>query len=356
MPILEFGVSLAGLLPANTVAPAVTGTAAVGSTLTSTTGTWSNTPVTYTYLWKHGDNSAAASTATASTYVPAVGDVGFTMKCQVTATNAAGSAAATSAATAAVALAGEQLLFDTTSDIWVALPNRTVPATANDELVEWWDDKTANARNWKSNNQDVADVFRPYYKTVEGPGAGPAVYWNGTNSAGMYVLDGSFVASKTMTLWVVCKMAAAPVGGNSLVIGRGENANYGFLIGYEATTGKIYGQCPMTDGVKTIKTATDAAGGWKVVVYSIGNVNGANRDEFLSVTGQTQVTGSHGDTALTFDAADVAAWIGDCTSNGTGGPAFGKAKWIAAGGIANQSLTAAETEALKLRLQTKYGV
>lgn len=87
--------------PVNTVAPAITGTAAQGQVLTTSDGTWLNTPASYTYLWKHGDGSAAAATATASTYTLAAGDVGFTMVCQVTATNSGGSAAATSAATSA---------------------------------------------------------------------------------------------------------------------------------------------------------------------------------------------------------------------------------------------------------------
>ncbi len=87
--------------PANTVAPAVTGTAQVGQTLTTTDGTWTGSP-TFTYLWKHGDNSAAGGTATNNTYVPVVGDIGFGMKCVVTGTNSDGNAAATSNTTSNV--------------------------------------------------------------------------------------------------------------------------------------------------------------------------------------------------------------------------------------------------------------
>lgn len=91
--------------PVNTVAPAVTGTAQVGQTLTTTNGTWTNTPTSYSYLWKHGDDSATAGAATNSTYVPVAGDIGYTMKCVVTATNADGSAAASSNTTSTVASA-----------------------------------------------------------------------------------------------------------------------------------------------------------------------------------------------------------------------------------------------------------
>lgn len=101
--------------PANTVAPSVTGTAQVGETLTTTNGTWDNTPTSYTYLWKHDDDSAAAATATNSTYVCAAGDIGFGMKCEVTASNAGGSAMEPS---------------NTTSDVLPAAPTNSVaPST-----------------------------------------------------------------------------------------------------------------------------------------------------------------------------------------------------------------------------------
>jgi hypothetical protein len=50
---ITFGVSLpSGSPPVNTVAPAVTGTATQGQTLTTDNGTWTNTPTGYTYQWQ----------------------------------------------------------------------------------------------------------------------------------------------------------------------------------------------------------------------------------------------------------------------------------------------------------------
>ncbi len=77
------------LPPVNTSAPAVTGTATVGSTLTTTVGNWSYVPTSYTYQWMRG--ATAISGATASTYVIATPDKTFTLSCMVTANNAAGS-------------------------------------------------------------------------------------------------------------------------------------------------------------------------------------------------------------------------------------------------------------------------
>jgi hypothetical protein len=67
----------------NTVAPAITGTAQVGQTLTTTNGTWANaTGATYTRQWKRGTTSVGAG---ATTYVPVVGDIGSPITCEVAA-------------------------------------------------------------------------------------------------------------------------------------------------------------------------------------------------------------------------------------------------------------------------------
>jgi len=81
--------------PVNTVAPVISGTNVVGSTLSSTTGTWTGTPtITYTYQWKRNGSNIAS--ATSSTYTLVQADATFAITCAVTATNLAGSAEATS--------------------------------------------------------------------------------------------------------------------------------------------------------------------------------------------------------------------------------------------------------------------
>ncbi len=82
--------------PGNSVAPAVTGTAVQGNVLTSTQGTWTNTPTSYAYQWMHetavgSGVYANISSATASTYTLVASDGGLHVKCAVTATNGTGS-------------------------------------------------------------------------------------------------------------------------------------------------------------------------------------------------------------------------------------------------------------------------
>lgn len=80
--------------PANTTAPAITGTAIVGNQLSVSDGTWSGSPTSYAYQWAR--NGSAISGKTASTYTITASDVGQTITCEMTATNAKGSTAATS--------------------------------------------------------------------------------------------------------------------------------------------------------------------------------------------------------------------------------------------------------------------
>lgn len=81
--------------PVNTVAPEISGSTTLGSTLTTTDGTWSGTPTpTFTYQWYRG--ASPISGATSTTYVTTLADSTANITCQVTATNSAGSATATS--------------------------------------------------------------------------------------------------------------------------------------------------------------------------------------------------------------------------------------------------------------------
>jgi hypothetical protein len=85
--------------PVNSVAPAITGTATEGETLTCSSGTWSKSP-SFSYQWQR-DGSPIIG-ATANTRVLDEDDVGAVMSCTVKATKSGVSAVRTSAATAEV--------------------------------------------------------------------------------------------------------------------------------------------------------------------------------------------------------------------------------------------------------------
>ena len=79
--------------PVNTVLPNVTGTAVVGNALTTTNGTWTNSPTSYAYQWKRGATNIGTN---ANSYTLVNADAGQSITCVVTATNAIGSTPATS--------------------------------------------------------------------------------------------------------------------------------------------------------------------------------------------------------------------------------------------------------------------
>ena len=92
--------------PGNTALPTLSGQTVQGTALSTSNGSWTNSPTSFAYQWQDcdssGNNCSAITGATASSYTLAAGDVGDTIRAVVTATNAAGSTPATSAASSVV--------------------------------------------------------------------------------------------------------------------------------------------------------------------------------------------------------------------------------------------------------------
>lgn len=89
--------------PSNTVLPSISGTPAVGQTLTATTGTWTGTaPISYSYQWQSCNPSCSNVGSNQATYTPVAADAGAAIQVVVTASNLGGTPTATSAQTAAV--------------------------------------------------------------------------------------------------------------------------------------------------------------------------------------------------------------------------------------------------------------
>jgi hypothetical protein len=77
--------------PTNIDVPHISGTAAVGATLTCTTGNWTGEPDTYAYQWQSGATNVGGNSPA---YVVAPTDAAASITCVVTATNIGGSTAA----------------------------------------------------------------------------------------------------------------------------------------------------------------------------------------------------------------------------------------------------------------------
>jgi hypothetical protein len=146
--------------PTDTAVPAVSGTTQQGQTLTASTGTWTGSPTSYAYQWQDCDTSGnsciAINGATSSTYMLASGDVGETVRAQVTATNSGGSASATSAQTAAIAGAASPAPVNTASP--VVSGSSTVGQTLSASAGTWTNNPTSEAYQWQLCSPSCADI------------------------------------------------------------------------------------------------------------------------------------------------------------------------------------------------------
>ena len=85
--------------PVNTAQPSVSGSELVGSTISTTNGSWSNNPTGYAYSWQRCNDDAGAGcvdigSAGATSYTSTNADVGKYLRSRVTATNVGGSISA----------------------------------------------------------------------------------------------------------------------------------------------------------------------------------------------------------------------------------------------------------------------
>ncbi len=107
--------------PTNTIAPAISGEPYQTNLMTTTNGTWANTPTIFTYQWQRGGVNIGG--ATASTYVVTHADEGHNLSSLVVATNGSGSSPPASS--------GATLVLTLLLNYLTNLPTATVSRTVN---------------------------------------------------------------------------------------------------------------------------------------------------------------------------------------------------------------------------------
>ena len=174
--------------PANTAPPTVSGSAAVGQSLSASPGSWSGSPTSYAYQWlRCASTCSAISGATAASYAVQSADAGYELAVSVTAANDSGSAVATSAPTTTVAGTTTAPPPTSTSSPVVsgtAQVGRALTASSG----SWTGSPTSYAYQWlrcSSACTAVADATAAGY-TVQSADAGYAlaVTVTATNAAG----------------------------------------------------------------------------------------------------------------------------------------------------------------------------
>jgi glucose/arabinose dehydrogenase len=99
-----------GGVPVNTSPPVVSGSAVQGQVLSSSAGSWSNSPTSFAYQWLRCDSSGGGCVqvagATSSSYTVVAADVGSTLRSRVVASNGSGASAPAQSVQTAVVVAG----------------------------------------------------------------------------------------------------------------------------------------------------------------------------------------------------------------------------------------------------------
>jgi hypothetical protein len=119
--------------PVNTVAPVISGGLSVGDVLTTTNGTWTGSPTSFTYVWYSESTGLPIPGATSSTYTLVEADADTEIASQVTAINGAGSAMAQSSFVYPTALsAPENLSLPAIDGLTTWMVGMTIEFTGNE--------------------------------------------------------------------------------------------------------------------------------------------------------------------------------------------------------------------------------
>jgi hypothetical protein len=147
------GTWAAVIAPANVVAPAVTGAAFFGNTMTTTDGTWSGDTATFTYAW-YCNGVLASDLGTAATCTVLEKYASQSLVCKVTATNASGSVTADSNSTT---IAWAPSLLSNLLAWYDAADPSTITLVGS--KISQWNDKSASALHLTQGT----DASRPTY-------------------------------------------------------------------------------------------------------------------------------------------------------------------------------------------------
>jgi hypothetical protein len=193
----------AGGPPQNAVAPTISGTAQVGQTLSATTGSWINSPTSYTYAWSScRTNAGCRPVGTDSpTYAVQQSDVGATMLVTISASNAAGSNDANAGDQAVVTAEPSPVNTAAPTVTGTAVEGQTLTATTG----SWNAAAMAYGYQWYRCNGGGCSAISGATGTTYNPGAGDVGY-----SIEFQVTASDYSGSTTATSNEVGPVTAAP--------------------------------------------------------------------------------------------------------------------------------------------------
>ena len=302
--------------PVNTVAPVASGTLTVGSTLSCTTGTWTNSPTGYAYQWLR--NGVNISGATSGSYVVVAADAGTSVRCTVTASNAIGSTSATSNALSIAALPSAP----SNTVVPVVSGTATVGSTLSCTTGTWTNSPTSYAYQWQRNGVDTSGAISATYLLVAADG-GTSVSCRvtATNAVG-----NTSIASNALAILGIPANTAAPVASGTLTVGSTLSCTTGtwtnsptYAYQWQRGGANISGATSSTyvtvsaDGgtsVGCLVTATNASGSASQASNTLAIAAGGHSPQALAYLART-VGGNEGG-----NATNIATLIDGLVSDG----------------------------------------
>ncbi|HEY5317687.1 MAG TPA: hypothetical protein VIJ20_06885, partial [Solirubrobacteraceae bacterium] len=207
-------VTLSATVPANIQAPAITGIANVGHTLSCSDGSWSASPTTFTFQWNR-DGSPVAG-ATSATYAVVAADQGHALTCTVTASNGSAEGSATSAAVSVPAPPTAVIApIDIAPPAVHGTPTPGNVLSCSDGV--WLESPTGYTYQWARNGATIAGATQSIYVvqiTDEAATLTCAVTAVNAGGAGTPATSGGILVAKAGTL--TCHKPTGKLGGRSL--------------------------------------------------------------------------------------------------------------------------------------------
>jgi hypothetical protein len=286
----------------NTSAPTITGTATVGQTLSSSTGTWSGTaPSSYAYAWESSDTGtsgwSAISGATSGSYSPVSTDAGKYLRSTVTATNILGPATSSSSAVGPTLWApanteGPAISFEgegdspAVGDLLSCTPG-TWTGYESPSISYQWQRSTSSGTSWSNISGETSSS---YTATGEDAGRYLRVSVTGTNSAGSETI---FSATLGQIVWEPINTAQPSVSYSGVLeIGTELSASIGSWTGFPGLLYEIEwqrsldgstGWTAISGAISETYTATEADAG-KYLRVSVFGINTQGATEAVSAT------------------------------------------------------------------------
>ena len=210
--------------PVNTVAPVISGTTTLGSVLTTTNGTWTNSPISYTYQWKRGATNIGTN---ANTYTLVAADSSAAITCVVTATNASGSTPATSN----TIIAGNYAPVNTAAPVISGAT--TLGSVLTSTIGGWNNSPTSYTYQWRRGALHIGTNANTYTLVAADSGAAITCMVTATNASGSTPATSNTITAQTYSSPV---NTVAPVISGSTTLGSVLSSTTGTFTGNPSPT------------------------------------------------------------------------------------------------------------------------